>query len=406
MTCGQTVLKHHDRIAVTGMGVVSPIGCGLRPYWSALINGTSGISQIERFSTHGMRVSRGGEVKELDDSFCSGRPLPKCRASQFLVFAASEALRMAKWDDSLTPDSRLGVVVGTALGGIEWAERLIERPQDLHALVAANYDGPTRQLASWVSARGPAMTISTACASGASSLGVAADLLRAGAATAVLAGGVDILCRFVLTGFNRLRALTRNEVRPFDLRRNGLLLGEGAGIVLMERESMARRRGVIPAGFLLGHASCADGMHIIAPDAAGRGLETAIRLAMQSAGVTPKDIDFISAHGTGTPVNDRVETLVFKKVLGARAYDIPINSIKAHVGHTMGAAGTLEAIMCFLASQYGRLPATLNYAVPDPICDLDYVPAPRRHESRIILKTAVGFAGSNACLVLEGGEQE
>jgi 3-oxoacyl-[acyl-carrier-protein] synthase II len=219
----------------------------------------------------------------------------------------------------------------------------------------------------------------------------------------VLAGGVDILCRFVMQGFNRMRSLTRDQVRPFDRRRNGLLLGEGAGIVVLEKASSAQQRGVQPLGFLRGHASCADGSHISAPDIAGRGLEHTMRLAMHNAGVMPEQVDFISAHGTGTPQNDRVETSVFKKVLGVRAYAIPVNSIKAHMGHTMGAAATLETIMCLLAWRHGQIPPTLNYGEPDPECDLDYVPGyARSARPRISLKTAAGFAGCNACLVLEG----
>jgi 3-oxoacyl-[acyl-carrier-protein] synthase II len=398
-----------ERIAITGMGVVSPIGQGVNPYWESLVTGASGIATIERFSTEGMRVKSGGEIKVLSDLRATGdRPLPDCRASQFLVLAAGEALEMAHWRESSPEDPRLGVVIGSALGGIGQAEHLLDQPRlvqprDLHALTGALYDGPTRNLAHWLGANGPVITVSTACASGATSLGVAADLLRAGTATAVIAGGVDILCRFVMQGFTRMRSLTRDMVRPFDRRRGGLLLGEGAGIVLLERHSSALQRGVSPLGFLRGHASCADGSHISAPDTAGRGLEHTIRLAMRNAGVTPDEVDFISAHGTGTPQNDRVETSVFKKVLGARAYAIPVNSIKAHMGHTMGAAATLETIMCLLAWRHGQIPPTLNYGEVDPECDLDYVPNHARSaHPHIMLKTAAGFAGCNACLVLEG----
>jgi 3-oxoacyl-(acyl-carrier-protein) synthase len=247
------------------------------------------------------------------------------------------------------------------------------------------------------------MTLSTACASGASSIGLGVDLLRAGAANVVVAGGVDILCRFVMSGFNRLRSLTRDEVRPFDKRRSGLLLGEGAGVVVLERAVTARQRGAEVLGFVLGHASCADGAHITAPDSQGRGLEQAIRLALHNAGVRSEAVDFISAHGTGTLLNDRMETSVFKRVLGARAYAIPVNSLKAHMGHTMGAAAMLETIMCLLAWRHGQIPPTLNYGEPDPDCDLDYVPGQARtYRPRLSVKTAAGFAGCNACLVLEG----
>lgn len=390
----------NHRIAITGMGVVSPIGQGVEAFWSSLVHGVSGISTIERFATHDLRVRRGGEIKHLLP-LADTPPLPTCRASQFLIYAAREALAMAAWQD--TPSERLGIVVGSALGGVAEAERFHEQPQNLHALAAASYDGPTRHLARWLGARGPVLTISTACASGATSLGLAADLLRTGAATAVVAGGVDVLCRFVMCGFNNLRSLTRDEVRPFDRRRKGLLLGEGAGLVVLEMAERAQQRGIIPWGYVLGHASCADGAHITAPDPQGRGLTQAMCLAMHNAGVTPEMIDFISAHGTGTAPNDAMETYVFKQVLGQRAYDIPINSIKAHMGHTMGAAATLETIMCLLAGRYGQIPPTLNYAEPDSACDLDYVPGQARaYRPALSLNTAAGFAGCNACLVLQG----
>src|SRR5205823_1916283 len=208
----------------------------------------------------------------------------------------AEAIRMARLQDSAAADTRLAVVVGSALGGIAEAERWYEQPGDLHALATAPYDGPTRQLARWLDARGPVLTISTACASGATSLGLAADLLRAGTATAVVAGGMDVLCRFVMRGFNHLRSLTRDEVRPFDRRRKGLLLGEGAGLVVLERVQAARQRGITPCGYLLGYASCADGSHITTPDPQGRGLEQSIRLALANAGVRSEAIEFIRAH--------------------------------------------------------------------------------------------------------------
>lgn len=403
MMFGTSRLPKPDRIAITGMGVVSPVGHGVTAFWSGLTGGISGISAIERFDTSDMRVGRGGEIKYLAELSPEAAPLPTCRASQFLIHAATEAMQQAGLGQSTATGLGLGVVIGSALGGIGEAERFQAQPHDLHALAGAAYDGPTRRLAQWLGATGPVLSLSTACASGATSLGIGADLLHAGTATAVIAGGVDILCRFVMHGFNRLRSLTRDEVRPFDRRRNGLLLGEGAGIVVLEREPMARQRGAEPLGFLCGHASCADGSHITAPDDEGSGLEHTVRLAIHNADVDREQIDFISAHGTGTPANDRVETRVFKRVLGPRAYAIPVNSIKGHMGHTMGAAAILETIMCLLAWRYGQVPPTLNYGEPDPDCDLDYVPATARaYRPRISLKTAVGFAGCNACLVLEG----
>src|SRR5262249_157798 len=193
-------IAHNDRIAITGMGVVSPIGQGVEAFWAGLINGVSGITTIECFPTHDFRVRRGGEIKQLVSLLVGEQSLPACRASQFLISAAAEAMRMACLPDRAAPETCLAVGGGSALGGIAEAEAWHEQPGDLHALAAASYDGPTRNLARWLGATGPVLTISTACASGATSLGLAADLLRAGSATAVVAGGVDVLCRFVMRG--------------------------------------------------------------------------------------------------------------------------------------------------------------------------------------------------------------
>jgi 3-oxoacyl-[acyl-carrier-protein] synthase II len=391
-----------EPIAVTGAGVVSPIGQDLDAFWAGLVTGVAGITEIERFPVSDLRVTRGGEVKKLgrlpdEDE----RRLPPCRASRFLVHAAREALVQSGLLGARPDPARVGVVVGTALGGIDDADRAVRGRGGLSALCGSLYDGPTWNLAGWLGSTGPVLTVSTACASGASAVGVGADLLRAGRADVVLAGGVDVLCRFVQRGFNVLRSLTRDRVRPFDRRRSGILLGEGAGLLVLERVPAAAARGATPLGLVLGQASTADGSHITSPDPEGRGLELAIRLALTEAGVRPEALDFVSAHGTGTPANDRVETEVLRRVLGRRAHAIPVNSIKAHLGHTMGAAATLEAIMCLLAGRHGQVPPTLNYEEPDPACDLDWVPeGARRYRPHLSLSTSLGFGGCNAALVL------
>jgi 3-oxoacyl-(acyl-carrier-protein) synthase len=401
-------------VAITGAGVVTAIGQDLDGFWAGLVTGVSGISEIEGFPVGDLRVTRAGEVKKLRRDIPGAPPggdrRPRrgayCRTSRFLIHAAREALETAELRDALPDADRIGVVVGTALGGIDEASRALAAPGTLRALTGSVYDGPTRNLARWLGARGPALTVTTACASGATSLGLAADLLRAGQADVVLAGGADGLCRFVQRGFNVLRSLTRDAVRPFDRRRSGLLLGEGAGLVVLERVDTAVRRGHRPLGYLLGHASTADGAHITAPDPQGRGLELAVRAALAEAGLAPDALDLVSAHGTGTPANDRVETDVLKRVLGPRVRAIPVNSIKAHLGHTMGAAATLEAIMCLLAGRHGQVPPTLNYGEADPECDLDCVPnSARIWRPRVSLSTSLGFGGCNAALVLATGEE-
>jgi 3-oxoacyl-(acyl-carrier-protein) synthase len=241
------------------------------------------------------------------------------------------------------------------------------------------------------------LTVCTACAAGAGAMEVGAEMLRQGEVDLVVAGGYDPLCRFVMRGFNALRSLTRERVRPFDRRRSGLLLGEAAALVLMRRDGEA---GHDRLGTLLGAASVTDGHHISAPHPEGAGLERALQAAMRQAGIAPGDVDFVSAHGTATALNDPIEVGVIKRVLGARAHAVPVNSIKGALGHTMGAAATLEAIMCLLSARDGVVPSTLGYEEPDPACDLDYVPhvaRPARIDAAI--SNSFGFGGTNVSLV-------
>jgi 3-oxoacyl-(acyl-carrier-protein) synthase len=321
----------------------------------------------------------------------------RSRPAALLIAAAADLKARASLEAA---PERIAGVVGTALGGVEELDHALTDDRRARRALDGLYDSPAHALAGWHGARGPVLTVSSACASGATSLGLGADLLREGIADLVVAGGYDILCRFVMRGFDALRSLTRERVRPFDRRRSGLLLGEAAGLVLLARDRDARSR----LGRVLGHASSSDGSHIAAPDPEGRGLEHALRGAMAAAGVGPADVDFVSAHGTGTVLNDRIETAVLKRVLGARAYRMPVNSIKGALGHTMGAAATLEAIMCLLAARDRVVPSTFGYEEPDPECDLDYVPGTARPaRTRVSVSTSLGFGGCNAALVLEGG---
>jgi 3-oxoacyl-[acyl-carrier-protein] synthase II len=337
-------------VAILAGGVTTPIGLDLDAFWSGLLAGADGVSAIERFPTADLRVGRGGEIKKLPPVALGIRS----RAAALLVAAAAD-LR----------------------------------------------DSPAHALAAWLGARGPVLTVSSACASGATALGLGADLLRQDAVDLVVAGGYDILCRFVMRGFDALRSLARDRVRPFDRRRTGLLLGEAAGLVLLAREADAPGP---PLGRLLGHGSASDASHIAAPDGEGRGLEAAIRAALAAGDVGVDDLDFVSAHGTGTILNDRIETAVLRRVLGNRAAAVPVNSIKGALGHTMGAAATLEALMCLLAGRDGWIPPTVGYEEADPACDLDYVRgACRSVRPRRMLSTSLGFGGCNAALVLEAG---
>ena len=387
-----------ERVVIAAAGVVTPIGQDLEAFWSSLVTGASGISQIERVRVDDLRVQRGGEVKKLG-RIKDWRGVPDCRASRLLIAAADDLCAQAGYRPLPLDPARVGVVVGTALGGVEEGEKALAGDRGRGRLPQALYDGPGWALARWLGARGPVITVSTACASGATAMAVGADLLRAGEADAVVAGGYDALCRFVLRGFDALRSLTRDEVRPFDRRRSGLLLGEAGALALLMRERDARGPRL---GTLLGYGSASDGFHIAAPEPEGRGLERAIRAALADAGVSAADVDMVSAHGTATPLNDRIETAALKRALGRRAHEVPINSIKGSLGHTMGAAAALEAFMCLLSAQRGLIPPTLHLEEPDPECDLDYVPGQARAaRPRVMLSTSMGFGGCNGALILE-----
>ena len=387
-----------ERVAIAAAGVVTPVGPDLEAFWSALVTGASGISQIERFPVADLRVQRGGEVKKLGriKDWCG---VPDCRATRLLIAAADDLCAQAGFRPLPLDPARVAVVVGTALGGVEEGERALAGDRPRRRFRDALYDGPGDRLARWLGARGPVITVSTACASGASALATGADLLRHDEADAVVAGGYDALCRFVLRGFNALRSLTRDEVRPFDRRRSGLLLGEAGALALLVRERDLRGPRL---GTVLGYGSASDGSHIAAPEPEGRGLERAIRAALADARVSPRDVDLVSAHGTATLLNDRIETAALKRALGPRAYEVPVNSIKGGLGHTMGAAAALEAFMCLLSAQRGLIPPTLHLEEPDPECDLDYVPGrARAAHPRVMLSTSMGFGGCNGALVLE-----
>ena len=379
-------------MTIVAAGVVTPVGGDVESFWSGLLTGVDAITTIERFRVDDLKIPRGGEIKKLPESTAH----IGCRASRLLATAADDLLARAALD---VDPARVAIVVGTALGGVEELDLALDDPGHAQHAAGALYDAPAHALAARLGVRGPVLTVSTACASGATALGLGADLLRAGTVDRVIAGGYDVLCRFVMRGFDALRSLTRERVRPFDRRRSGLMLGEAAALVMMARDGEAPAR----LGRLLGHASAGDGVHISAPDPGGRGLLLAIRQAMAEAGVSSEAIDLVNAHGTATALNDRVESHVLREILGARADRVPVHAIKAGLGHTMGAAATLEAIACLLASRHGVIPHTLGFEQPDPACALDIVAAtPRAADVRVSLSTSLGFGGCNAALVLEG----
>lgn len=338
------------------------------------------------------------------------------RASQLAVAAARMALADAGLPEQMTDPERAGVLVGTAVGGIERAfeEMDVFRARGLRAvnpfamtMFLANM--PSHHVSLTTGTTGPISTIVAACATGTQTIGEATEFIRRGATDTMFAGGVEGLIHYAaIAGFGAMRALSTHfndtperASRPFDKDRDGFILAEGAGIVILERLDMALARGARIHGEVLGHASSSDAFHVAAPDPEARGAIRAMRWALDDAGLTPGDVDYINAHGTSTPVNDATETLAIKQLFGERAYEVPISSTKSAMGHAMGGAGTIESIFTTLALSRGLIPPTWNYETPDPECDLDYVPnVPRLAPINVALKNSFGLGGQNACLVL------
>ncbi|MFC4811344.1 beta-ketoacyl-ACP synthase II [Paenibacillus sp. GCM10023250] len=406
--------SNQARIAVTGMGAVTPLGIGVEAYWSGLKAGRSGIGAIERFDAEQLPVRIAAEVKPFDPADYMPRKLAQQTDifMQFALIAAEEALAQSRIQ---ARPERVAVVLGTALAGIFTATQAQE---------AATRSGSyrvsphlvTKMLGNIAAAhigiahdfRGPGYTLNTACSSGADAVGLGAMLLQSGQADAVVAVGAEsILCALMDAGLAASRALsTRNAdparaSRPFDLNRDGFVMGEGGGAVVLETVDAAERRGAHVYAELLGYANTTDAYHVTSSEPNGRGEIDCMRLALERAGLTPADIDYVNAHGTSTPLGDRIETRALNTVFGERAGGVPVSSIKGATGHLMGAGGVTELITCIQAIREGVLPPTLNYETPDPECDLDCVPNVARQATvRRAMSNSFGFGGQNASLIV------
>jgi len=384
------------------MGAVTAAGRGVERFWRACVEGRSALRPDARFSAGDPRLLPLGLV---GDPF----PADEERASALALDACDEAVRGAGFAAGGAPPRGAGLVLGTCLGGaiatLGWIDDVERRGAP--ALRDCPFPGPgglaapALRLAARHGLTGPVSTMSTACSSGTGAVAAAADAIRRGESDVMFAGGVDALSAFVVSGFGLLRALASTEVRPFDRRRDGLALGEGAAIVVLEEAGSARRRGAPILAEILGAGTALDAHHMTGPSPDGAGVVRAITAALSEAGAAAESVDFISAHGTGTSFNDRMETVAFKRLFGGRAALIPIDSVKPIIGHTLGAAGALEAILCARVLAEGIVPPTINYREPDPECDLDYVPnEARRVVVRRALSTSSGFGGHNAALFL------
>ncbi len=404
------------RVVVTGMGAISPYGPGVDLLWDNLLAGESAIKPIENFDISGFSCTIGAEIRGFDARDFIDRKSARrmARFTQFAVAAAREAIEDAQINLDSTDRSRIGVVLGNGAGGYPeiqaTASTLFDRggmrldplflPKVLPNMAAAN-------IAMQFGLLGYNTTVVTACAAGTQALGDAANVIRNGQADIVITGGTEAgFCQLGLGGFAVMRALSgRNDEptaasRPFDADRDGFVPGEGAGIIVLESEASARRRGVDFAVELAGFGSSADAHHLVMPDADGAGPIRAINWALEDADIQPEEIDYVNAHGTSTPLNDASETRALKIALGEAARSIPISSTKSMIGHIFGGAGGLESIAAIRAITDNQIHPTINYTTPDPDCDLDYVPnQSRAAEVNAVLKNSFGFGGQNACLV-------
>jgi 3-oxoacyl-[acyl-carrier-protein] synthase II len=376
---------------ITGCGIVSPLGTGVAAFWDGLVAGRSAVAPIRRFPATDLAPNAAAEV--ADPSFDDPD-----RAGAFALDAAREALADARLDVGAVGPARVGVALGTTLGGMQLFERWIATG-DAGGLARVPYYAPATRVARAVGCRGPVVTAQLACASSTHALALAADWVRTGRAEVVLAGGTDLLCRFVVAGFNCLKA-TADRARPFDAARRGLVLGEGAAMVVVEEAEHAARRGARVHGHILGVGAAGDATHMTAPDREGRGAARAMEAALADAGLAPGAVDFVSAHGTGTPYNDAMEAVAIGRVFGPGR--VPVNSIKGAIGHTLGAAGAFEAVMCLRVLGEGTIPPTAGLEKVDPACaGIDLVHGTARTQpTSVAVSTSSGFAGANAALVL------
>ena len=404
------------RVVVTGMGCISPVGNNVRDTWSAILAGKSGSGMITLFDASKHKTRFAAEVKGFDPAAMFGqREARKMdRFTQFATAATTEALEHSGLKIDETNRDRVGILIGTGIGGIgtmmDQADVMRERGPDRVSpflIPMMISDSAAGMLAIRVGARGPNMAIATACASGNNAIGDAVETIRRGAADVMIAGGSEAsLVPLAMAGMNVMGALsTRNEdpqtaSRPFDKDRDGFLMGEGAGILILESLEHAQARGATVYCELNGYGTTDDAHHISAPAENGAGAAMSMKLAMEDADLNVNDISYINAHGTSTPLNDKSETAAIKTVFGEQAYNIPISSTKSMTGHLLGASGAVEAVFCIMAIRDEILPPTINYQTPDPECDLDYVPnEPRKVFPTHVMSNSFGFGGHNATLI-------
>ena len=405
------------RVVITGMGAMTPLGESVDEYWENLVHGNSGIGPMTLADPTDFPCKIAGEVRGFDpQNYIDGKEARRmARFTQLGVAAALRAAESAGIDASSIVLEESGVVLGNGYGGMptteEQARVLFERggmkespffiPMVLPNMAAA-------QISRILSLKGYTNTVITACAAGTQAIGEGAEVIRRGTCKVVFAGGTEAgICQLSLGGFSVIKALSTNNddpqkaSRPFEASRDGVVPGEGAALLVLEEMEHAISRGAPILAEIVGYGVSSDAFHPVHPDENGEGAARAMSWAINDAGLTPWDIDYINAHGTSTPVNDAIETMAIKRVFGDSAYQVPVSSTKSMIGHAMGGSGAVEAIAVVKTIQTGIIHPTINYQVPDPACDLDYVPnKARRSNVRMVLSNSFGFGGQNACLVI------
>ncbi len=404
------------RVVITGLGIVSPVGIGVNESWASLLEGKSGVGPVTKFSVDGYACRIAAELKGFDPAEFMAQKLIK-RLDPFVQYALAAA-GMAWEDSGLNMDSenpeRIGVITGCGLGGLGSIEYfrdiLVNRgPRRVSPffIPMAIPNMASGQISIKYNAKGPNTVVCTACAAGTHAIGQAFKEIQRGAADIMFSGGSEaVITELALAGFSSLKALsTRNDdpehaSRPFDRDRDGFIIGEGSGMLILEELEHARKRGAGIKAELCGFGLTGDAYHMTAPPADGEGGARCMAEALKDAGMNPEDIDYINAHGTSTPLNDSCETKAIKQVFGDHAYKIPVSSTKSMTGHLLGGAGGIEALFCVKALEEGAIPPTMNYENPDPECDLDYVPnEARTMKISTAMSNSFGFGGTNGVLI-------
>lgn len=402
------IMDNNRRIVVTGIGIISSVGIGKDAFWDAIINGKSGISEITSIDTSNYKCHRGGEVKNFNpEDFIPKRKIKFLgRCSQLAIAASRLALEDAGLSLKKTSRKDMGVMIGTTTGEqpleelvSAWAKGGLKNIDRLKVL-QASVNNISANVGIEFGARGENYLIPTACAAGNYAIGCGFDLIKSGELNFALVGGADAFSTIAFTGFQRIYAMSPDVVRPFDKNRRGMMQGEGAGMLLIESYHSAVKRNAKIYAEVLGYGLYCDAYHATAPDP--KGIARVMEKALQEAGLTYKDVDYISAHGTGTGPNDKAECLAIKNVFKERYKEVLVSSIKSMLGHPMGAASAIEAAACCLATKFDIVPPTMNYETADPECDIDCVPnKARKTPVRIALNNGFAFGGNNACVVFK-----